>query len=495
MKVLLACSLMTVMMVLPVAAGAAYSPFLNDMETALKVSPPVMQADISISEVSTEAELEQALAREPGNARILAQRGFLRLRQGKSDLALADLQQALGSTSLTNDERRNISFAIADILARRGEFRHGAAILEDFVKQGDPVAEGKHRAFSIAGGRKDVGLPSSVKGADAAISESDRITADELVSIAYDMIRVGRDGEALSMFAQAESFATLSANQAADAAYAARRTVQNDVAAKYLEKAIDLWHSAPEDRRPFGKKELFGLRRLYDDLQRRWGVRGSSTSVINGGFSQGVVEAYFQPDFIGYRNGAQFQLFASAYQTLYAGIGVSGVETAQSSLGLRWKPLGKYNLVLTAERLIKLGKLSTDDTLLRIGYSTDRGTDLNPVDTFWLYYTLFTEAAYFIDQERSVLSGEGRLGFSHTLVPQIPNFFISLFGVVNAQRDSAAIQPAAVAGGAGLAGRYWFREDRYRAPASWIDLSLQHRSRMSDSGRNTGTFLLISFSL
>jgi hypothetical protein len=159
--------------------------------------------------------------------------------------------------------------------------------------------------------------------------------------------------------------------------------------------------------------------------------------------------------------------------------------------------------VLTAERLIKFGKLAVDDTLLRIGYSEDLGTDLNPdlgtelnpVASLWLYHTLFAEAAYFTGQDRTVLSGEGRVGFSSRILRRVPNFVVSPFLLVNVQRDSAADQPAAVAGGAGLAGRFWFREDRYRAPASWVELSLQHRSRILDSGRNAGTFLMVSFSL
>jgi tetratricopeptide (TPR) repeat protein len=463
-------------------------PLAGDREKPLAVA--VVDTVLVADDSSAEAALDSAITTSPDNPRLLAQRGFLKLRKGSPDQALDDFRRALESAALTAEERRTISLAVADILARKGEYRQGAATLAPYDRADDPVASGKYRAHLLAAGEE---LPRTA--ASSTSLERDRVTSQELASMAYDMVRLGRDAQALALFDHAETLAPLSTAQAADAAYAACRALRNDAAVAYLQKAVDRWHASPPQDRPFGEKELFGLRRLSDDIQRHWGARGGMMTVLDEGFSQGSLEVYYQPEGIGYRNGAQFQFFASVYQTLFTGIDETSSDTAQASLGMRWKPFSAYNLVLSGERLFKLGSSAVDDTLLRLGFSDDMGTDLNPVDRYWPYGTIFAEAAQFVEHDRTVLTAEGRLGISSRPAQRFPTLVTTPFLSATAQHDSAEDQEDTTAAGAGVATRYWFRETSYRAPASWVELSLQHRFRLSGDDRSEGTFLQFLFSL
>ena len=52
----------------------------------------------------------------------------------------------------------------------------------------------------------------------------------------------------------------------------------------------------------------------------------------------------------------------------------------------------------------------------------------------------------------------------------------------------------AVGAGVGTSLRYWFNEDKYTAPRSYWDVSLQYRGRISGDERAKGTFLRFTLS-
>ncbi|MDD7960719.1 hypothetical protein PUT90_28615, partial [Klebsiella pneumoniae] len=67
---------------------------------------------------------------------------------------------------------------------------------------------------------------------------------------------------------------------------------------------------------------------------------------------------------IGYHDGRILQFFVRSYVTAYDGSGgVTGGPTAQGSVGLRYKPFPEQNVVMTAERLFRIGSLATNDWL------------------------------------------------------------------------------------------------------------------------------------
>ncbi len=143
-----------------------------------------------------------------------------------------------------------------------------------------------------------------------------------------------------------------------DAAYAAKRQFDNMRAESLFRRAIEA-HAA-------GQIALDAQRLLeiWRDVSNTGRVWGAFASLIYGpvgvaqspGFSipasgsntlQTGSEVYWRPPVIGNRNGATFELFARAFETLYDGNGgATGQKTIQGSAGARWKPFSGQNLIL-----------------------------------------------------------------------------------------------------------------------------------------------------
>ena len=443
--------------------------------------------------------LDRALQIEPENGRLLAQRGYLYIRLGKPDDAIPDFHHALQTNQLSTEESLNVALSLADLHARTEQYKEAARVLAPYVTPDNRQVTAKWQSYLIYEGN----LPP-----DGTLIESADVNY-ALVNKAYEALRNGDDARALQLFQIAERYGGLTALQYGDAGYAARADFNNKEADRLFRAAIDVNNSELEDLQPYAPRELYGLRRAVDDLNRYWGfifsnsitpggqnipgtvgLPGSPGGTTTGDINQIGAEIYFQPPVIGYRDGRQLQFFLRSFHTLDDQIGgAEGMDTNQGSLGVRWKPLRDYNLVLTAERLFSIGSFSTDDWLLRAGFSIDQGVDIQPFLTHWPYFTLFAEAAYFIDEARNFNTMEMRWGHSFML-PVLKNLVFTPHLVLAADMDSAAREEFAAGFGAGASLRWWFRESVHRAPASYIDFNVQYRAGLSnDDVRQDGTFL------
>lgn len=320
---------------------------------------------------------------------------------------------------------------------------------------------------------------------------------------AYKYLAEHDDVHALANFQQGFALQLGTANQYADAAYAAKRLQQNSVATDLLSKALDANAALAADQQPFTKQQIFNYRRENQMMNREWGAVANlayqnnvltSTSQLN--TLQGSIEAYWQPiDFIGNRDGHIFQLFAGGVETLYAAQGgaATGSATAQATVGVRYKPFSSFGMVLVAQRLLALGNASTSDTLLRAAYSDGIGGDLNVVDENWRTWQYYGEAAYFVNARRTIGTFEGAYGQSfhgdkiHDQSIWTPHM------VLAAQYDNAELKPSALAIGAGLKWRYWLREDVHNAPASWLEVNLQYRHELTKTDRLRGFLMRATY--
>ena len=229
--------------------------------------------------------------------------------------------------------------------------------------------------------------------------------------------------------------------------------------------------------------------------------RGAGGGVVSGfGASQGIVgnktaqlgvEGYWRP--FGYRNGRYVEMFARGFTTLYSQAGgATGTDSLQTALGIRWKPLSDHNAVLSLSRVFSKG--APDDWLAQVGYSLDVGIDLRvDVDNWWTTRVAAEAGRYFQNPQNYGLAslqvgksfrmgGEGKT----VLYPH---------GVAAAEYNSLLVDKLSVGAGPGVSLRHWFREDRYAAPRSYVDFSLQYRFRLSGDERAKGLFLtsLISY--
>ena len=484
----------------------------NDLtREALKLQPEnpqilALQAQVQIMRNEDDAAaktLDKALAIRPGYARVLGMRGFLLISQSNDAGAKADFIQALQSGELTKDEGENVAMGLADLFSKEKKYHEAIKLLKPFVDGGSEKILSKWQANSIHSGTL-LDLNNLVHSTEVKYA---------LTTRAYKELRGENFGDTLKLFLAAEKLGGLTAIQYGDAGYAARRSIENEHAVRLFMRAIDKALSDPSEINSLSPREIFGLRRAIDDLKRDWGFIGS-TSLSHGGgttasagsagniggtanpiisgpdsFVQMSGQVYYQPPVIGYRDGRQFQVFLGSFMTLHDGNdGPIGGKTGQGTVGVRWKPLRNHNLILTAERLFAMGHLALNDWLLRIGYSYDHGVDIKPYLKNWTYRRLFVETAYLTDAERSINNLEARWGhvfrFSN---PKYLTFIPHL--LFSADFDSASLQRFNAGLGFGASLRLWFRDSIYRAPASFLDLTVQYKfGLVEDATRQDGVF-------
>ena len=176
----------------------------------------------------------EALVHAPGHASLLLLQADILARQGKHGQALERIR----------------TLAPADLgasgLAQRGYL---------WLEAGNEAAAEADFAAAMGAG----GLHASARGNVAS-------------ELAYLALRRKDDAAALHWFeiALASPRQGSRAGLYADAGYAATRLGRNAVAADMLSSAVDAWHAAPPDSKPFAAGSLEDMRRSIDALSRRW---------------------------------------------------------------------------------------------------------------------------------------------------------------------------------------------------------------------------------
>jgi hypothetical protein len=283
---------------------------------------------------------------------------------------------------------------------------------------------------------------------------------------------------------------------------------RNDQSLALFKAAIDAQAETPD---PWGSQRRFEVKREVAELSRTWGsylslsyggVGGTPGSMLQppvtetgGDILQAGLELYWRPPVIGARDGRLVELFGRVFETLsHTGsdgrAAATGAQTRQGSLGIRWKPLSRHNLVFETGRLVKIGDQARDDWLLRAAYSTGYGTDLRLDRPSWWQWNLFGEVVSYPQSDQNILNVELRGGRSYRLPALNERLVVSPLLVIGGGYDDALTTPRAFGVGSGVNFRLWLREDDYRAPMSYLDLSLQYRFRLAgDEDRAEGVFL------
>jgi bacteriophage N4 adsorption protein A len=319
-------------------------------------------------------------------------------------------------------------------------------------------------------------------------------------NVAYLAVLVGDDEGALAAFNRARARGTLPNTATQDAAYAAGRLGRNDQALAYFKQSIDVAEVGSSFLTP---QQLFSTRREVADRSRQWGAnaaltyRGISPSALaatqpgaSNDSLQAGTEVWWRP--FDYRDGRMLELYAGLSETLSSRAGfATGADSLQGTLGARVKPLVDVNLVLAIERRFAIGTKTTTDWLPRIAYSAGTGTDLRVDTPSWMTATAYAEAGRFIQQRQTYATFEGQLGRSFRLDDINPKLVVFPHAVLGADYNSnlTSGSKTSTGVGAGVNLRYWFNEDRYNAPRSYSDLSLQYRTRIGGDDRAKGVFL------
>jgi tetratricopeptide (TPR) repeat protein len=448
---------------------------------------------------------DELITRFPSDPQVWAQHGFLMFMRQEFKRAVASFTQALRFQIWTPDQVRNLRFALADsALADRNPLIAYMAL--------EPLGDGPEAAVQIRLGKiklakgDTAGAAAAARRAkESAATEVERDEAETLLEQStapvdnggfaqltqgYAHLRQHDDAAALAAFQRGFALGAGKAAHYADAAYAAKRLGNNALAIHLFRHSLDV----DRDEHAFDPGRAFGFRREVEAMSRTFGF-SLGTPYQAGGLDvlQGGIEGYWQPSGFGYRNGRTVQFFLRGYENFRNGVnGATGLRTAQSSLGIRYKPLVAHNLVFTLERLIPIGSLALGDWLVRLGYSAGGGTDLDIARSHWAAWQIYSEAAYFTNAARLLVSGEAHYGITLP-VARIPRLTIQGYPLAAADYDNLTDPQLALAAGVGVGLRYWFRETPYTAPASWFDLQVQYRIGLAERARGLLVRALIFF--
>ena len=458
-------------------ADAAYKAFgARDYETAagkareaLQLSPANPEYRLLLVNVLVAAgQLEQAdqqatafLAMSDNDGEMLALRSRVRQRRGQDALATLDAEEALRSGRVSTVSELGLLV----------QLKRKAQASERF---------------------------------NVALRDGDFAGQPE-VDIAYLAAQAGDDEAALAAFDRASSANALPDSALQDAAYAADRLGRNEASVDYFQRTIDV---AQAGQLPLTPQEMFYARRSVSDRTRNGGVYGSlayrgmapSGLSLTPGASddslQAGLEAYWRP--FGYGDGRLFEVYGGLAGTIYSKADLpTGAPTVQGALGARVKPFAESNLVLAVERRLKIGSQAAPaDWLARVGYSWGVGQDLLVDKPDWWTAQVYAEAGRFIKPKQDYANFEGQAGRSFRLDAVHPKLVVFPHLVLGAERNEgyAKGHEKAVGAGVGASLRYWFNEDKYNAPRSYWDASLQYRGRISGDERAKGVFLRFTLS-
>lgn len=452
-------------------AANDYPQALSKTREALQKSPGNPAYQLLLVNILTRdkqleaAEREATLAIDGGNhdPEMLAQRGRVREALGKKELAEQDYKNVLqpGTASLPLQ---------IDMLSRLHERKEAS------------------RRFHAA-------------------EEAGVFDGMPKVEQAYVAASAGASKRAFTLFDQADQEGSLPPAAIPDTAYAALSARRDPDASKYFRRTVDAVDKGDIAITP---QQLFETRRAIADIERTWGAtaslnyRGSSlqpgSGITPGGTNNSAQiggEVYWRP--FGYRSGRPIEIYASVFESVYnKSNAVTGAPTAQGGIGIRWKPFSETNFIMALQRQIKIGSASGDgDWVARLAYSNSFGTDLRVDQPSWWTGQVFGEVGRYIDNKQTYSVFEGQLGRSYRLDNINPKLTLTPHMVIGSDFNSSLKLPAdktAIGMGPGVSMRYWFREDHYKAPQSYVDFSLQYRFKLSGDDRAEGVVFRTVFS-
>lgn len=397
------------------------------------------------------------------SAQFLVQRGDIRLKLGKSELANKDFADALQLDTLPLNQTLTL-------LARLNRNSEARDRLTKALKAGEKPAS------------------------------SD-------LALAYLASNIGDDDVATSAFQRSDLSDGLGILALQDAAYASVRSGHDQQAIAYLIRAVD----AKEKDTPLELRDsttiqsLLNIRRTIAEVSRSWGAIASvsfrgATLATGAGLNSDAAsndsvqigtELYWRP--YGYRNGKLFEIYARAFETPYSsGGGLTGASSLQGSVGMRLKPFSESNMIFAIGNLFPVNSKASRDWLAQVAYSNGEGGELRVDTSDWWTQQVYVEAGHYLQQQQSYGTGNARWGRSYRLDDISSDLVAFPHAVLAADYNTDYAQRSAVGFGVGLQLRYWYRQDTHNAHRSYVDFSLQYRTKISgDEQRAKGTFFTV----
>lgn len=273
-------------------------------------------------------------------------------------------------------------------------------------------------------------------------------------------------------------------------AYIDQRLGDNDQAKRDIEQSVDYLLRFPSiEQTPVRTESMYALRRMHEDLSRRWtlSVDGMSSTSPAASTQSPVpgqdFKSYAQIEF-DYRLGdpaINDGKTVSVYGRVFGGSGPNNaalpVYAPMLGIGLRWKPFSDYVIYLAAEKQIPLdhGTSASANTMLRVSASflnTGRySDDWHPTGSGWFSQNLYLDSAYYLSNQAYALTADYRFGYHHKLQQ---GQTIEPYTRLVATKISSETSPD-VRIGVGIRWNIWANQSRYNAYASkyYVGLEMQ----------------------
>lgn len=467
-----------------VLRGYAHKHLKQHQEALLDFKKALLQPGISPESCNTmNAEIAWISAYDQLTALTEAE---AILKQAELAIAKNDTQQAFQSlrrlmaSSATEPIKNRANFLLACVNWKEGKydaaFKQFSALSnkletaygrsECFAKMAEFHQKNHHTALAVHFAKKSAELMP-----DSKIRN---------LQLAYLLVAADRDREATCYFEKAfkSNDAIATPNKAfLDSAYAHKRIGDNEKAQTYLMSFVDSLNMHDT----LSREEiamLFYSRREYADLERKLGsyTLFQYQQTRENYMMLGIQELYYRPY---YENGKFLEVYGNFVANLASDLYAHGWETAYSILGVRVSPFADYNFVVGIEEIFKIGNLGlNNDTRLRLDYSWNVGFDINPVEYHWKYAMFFTEFTQSFKRNERTFASEIRYGRNFkancllknlTVAPHLFYYadYNNLDFYTRGQWRSYA--------GPGVHIRQWYRESKYAAPQSYLDLTIQYR--------------------
>ena len=217
-------------------------------------------------------------------------------------------------------------------------------------------------------------------------------------------------------------------------AYTNQKLGNNRQAMRYAEEAIDSFNRySPAEKTAEINSQQFGMRRMHEDLERRWSFTADAmsgnqvTAAPNVGQPGSNYRSYSQAE-AAYRLGdpaVDNGKTLSAYARIFAGGGLNNsaapIYAPMIAGGLRWKPLSDYviNLAVEEQTPLDRGQYTQTSMMLRASASFlnsgKYSDDWHPNGTGWMAQNLYLDAAYYLSTSVSSLVSDYRVSYHHKI--------------------------------------------------------------------------------
>lgn len=273
-------------------------------------------------------------------------------------------------------------------------------------------------------------------------------------------------------------------------AYIEERLGDNNQAKRYIEASVDhLMRYPAQEQTPTHTESLYALRRMHEDLSRRWtlSVDGMSSTSPAASAQSPVpgqdFRSYSQIDF-DYRLGdsaIKDGKTVSIYGRVFGGSGPHNsalpIDAPMLGIGLRWKPFSEYVFYLAVEKQVPLdqGTSAPANTMLRASASLlNTGAysdDWHPAGSGWFSQNLYLDSAYYLSTQAYALTADYRFGYHHKIKQaQTIEPYTRLLAIKISSETSPDVRVAA-----GVRWNIWANQSKYSAYASryYVSLELQ----------------------